>query len=307
MGENRRYIPEGEPTVVEVTNRTVQGRFLLRPSLEMNEMIVGALARAQRKYGVAVHGYVFLSNHYHLTVTVRSAKQLAQFVGYFQSKVAKEVCRLYGWSDKVWARRYKHIVVFDEGAQHQRLAYLLENSCKEGLVESPLEWPGVHCAKPLVRGKREVRGTWFNRTKLWAAKQRTEEVSIRTFMEPEILELTPMPVWAEMSEEAYASHVAELVEQVERATSQRHRQEGTEPLGAAEICRQDPLRRPVNIKKEAAPFVHATTKAARLTFRSAYNAFVAACATATERLRATGDTSSFPAGAFLPPLAIDTG
>ena len=158
MGEQRRYIPDGERPVVEVTNRIIQSRFLLRPGPELNKIVVGAIARAQKKYGVEVHGYVFLSNHYHLIATVDSAKQLSAFVGYFQSKIAKEICRLYGWKDKIWARRYRHIVLLDENAQHKRFLYLLENSCKEGLVASPLDWPGAHCAKPLVRGEMEVQG-----------------------------------------------------------------------------------------------------------------------------------------------------
>jgi len=286
MVENRRYIPDGELTVVEITNRTIQSRFLLRPGTELNAVIIGAIARAQRKYKVAVHGYVFLSNHYHLIVTVRSARQLARFVGYFQSKVAKEVCRLHDWRDKVWARRYRHIVIVDEHEQLKRFRYLLENGCKEGLVASPLEWPGVHCAKPLAQAQMTVRGNWLHRTKLWVAKQRGEQVSLGDCVEQETLKLTPMPVWSDMTDAAYASSVAQLVEQIERATTDRHREGGTEPLGPTEVRRQDPHRQPVQTKRDPAPFVHASTKAARLAFRAAYNVFVAACTTATDRLQA---------------------
>jgi len=305
MGQVRRYIPEGERSVVATTNRTVQGRFLLRPSPELNDIIHGAIARAQRKYGVDVHGYVFLSNHYHMISSVTSAKQLSDFTGYFQSKIAKEVCRLHGWSDKVWARRYKHFVMIDEDAQAEGFRYLLRNSCKEGLVDSPLHWPGVHCAKALVQGMRSVAGKWLNRTRLWAARQRNREISTRDFEEPETLELTALPVWSEMTEKAYTEHVADLIEEVERETAEQHREAGTKPLGEKAILRQSPHRRPSRLEWRPAPFVHASTKAARLAFRAAYNAFVAACATATDRLRATGDTSAFPAGAFLPPIAVE--
>ena len=69
MGRYRRYIPEGEPSVTSITNRTVQSRFLLRPGPELNEIVHGALARAQRRYEVEIHGFAFLSNHYHLHAT----------------------------------------------------------------------------------------------------------------------------------------------------------------------------------------------------------------------------------------------
>jgi len=304
MSMKRRYIPEGERTVVELSNRTVQSRLLLRPSPELNDVILGAIARAQRRYGVEVHGYVFLSNHFHLLASVTSAQQLSSFAGYFQSKIAKEVCRLHDWRDKVWARRYRHVAVLDEEAQHERFLYLLENSCKEGLVESPLDWPGVHCAQVLARGFREAQGTWFDRTKLWAARQRRETVRSQDFMEAETLRLSALPIWAHMSNEQYASHVTTLVEEVERSTAQRHADSGNGSLGRQAVSRQDPHRRPTRTKREPAPFVHASTKAARLAFRAAYNVFMAACGTATERLRTAGDSSGFPVGAFLPPLAV---
>jgi len=306
MSMKRRFIPEGERTVVELSNRTVQSRFLLRPAPELNDAIHGAIARAQRKYDVEVHGYVFLSNHYHLLASVRSAQQLSAFAGYIQSKIAKEVCRLNNWRDKVWARRYRHIAVLDEDAQRERFVYLLENGCKEGLVASPLDWPGAHCAKALARGQRKVPGTWFNRTRLWAARQRREVVGSQEFMEPETLCLSALPVWAHLSDTEYAEHVSALAEEVGRQTTQRHAEARTQPLGRDSVCGQDPHREPVQTKRDPAPFVHATKRAPREAFRAAYDWFVSACAAATERLRATGDSSSFPPGAFLPPLPVDT-
>jgi hypothetical protein len=58
-----RFIPEGG-ALVEITDRTVQGRFLLVPSPELNDIILGVLGRAQRRYGVGLCGFVFLSNHH---------------------------------------------------------------------------------------------------------------------------------------------------------------------------------------------------------------------------------------------------
>jgi hypothetical protein len=82
---------------------------------------------------------------------------------YLQGNLAREVARLTGWEDKIWSRRYQAILVTDEeAAQVDRLKYLLENSCKEGLVDSPIHWPGVHCARALITGDR-VEGTWFDR------------------------------------------------------------------------------------------------------------------------------------------------
>jgi len=56
---------------VEITDRTVQSRFLLVLSAEINDIILGVLGRAQRLNGVGLCGFVFLSNHFHLLLRAR--------------------------------------------------------------------------------------------------------------------------------------------------------------------------------------------------------------------------------------------
>jgi hypothetical protein len=64
MGAMRklRYVPE-EKTLVEVTDRTIHGRFLLLPTPQLKKIITGALGRAQRLHGVRIFGFACLSNH----------------------------------------------------------------------------------------------------------------------------------------------------------------------------------------------------------------------------------------------------
>ena len=63
MSRHLRFIPDGG-ALVEVTCRTVQGRLLLAPSPQLNDIILGVLGRAQRLYPVEIAGYVFVSNHF---------------------------------------------------------------------------------------------------------------------------------------------------------------------------------------------------------------------------------------------------
>ncbi|NJL29338.1 MAG: hypothetical protein HC897_16355 [Thermoanaerobaculia bacterium] len=58
MARKNRFIPQGG-ALVEVTCRTIQSRYLLTPSQELNEIIVGILARAQRRHPVRVCGLTF--------------------------------------------------------------------------------------------------------------------------------------------------------------------------------------------------------------------------------------------------------
>src|SRR3954462_10076672 len=63
MGRKLRYLPEGG-ALVEVTCRTLQGRLLLRPDPELNDIAAGILGRSQRLYPVDIVGYIVMSTHY---------------------------------------------------------------------------------------------------------------------------------------------------------------------------------------------------------------------------------------------------
>ncbi len=120
-----RFIPEGG-ALVEVTCRTLQSRFLLRPNPAVNDIVVGVLGRAQRMYPIRVCSYAFLSNHFHLLLDVDDALQLASFMRYVNSNLARKIGRHVGWRDKIWARRYQAIVISsEEASQIERFRYVL--------------------------------------------------------------------------------------------------------------------------------------------------------------------------------------
>ena len=194
MGRRLRYIPL-EGAVVEVTNRTIQGRYLLRPGIELNRIVAGVVGRAQRLYGVEVHACAFLSNHFHLLITVQCARQMASFMRYFQGYLAIEVGKLHHWNGPFWQRRYQHAMVSEEEpAQVGRLRYLLENSCKENLVDSPLDWPGLHSAQALLEGT-PLPGIWINRTRGRQETKRGGPYDPNCCREAESVVFSPLPCW----------------------------------------------------------------------------------------------------------------
>lgn len=301
MARRIRFIPEGG-ALVEVTCRTVQGRFLLKPTRELKSIAIGVLARAQRLYPVEIHAFVFLSNHYHLLLSVEDALQLARFMNYFNSNLAREAGRLHRWREKFWGRRYQAIVVSDEeGAQMDRLRYLLSHGCKEGLVARPRDWPGANCVMALTKGHL-LSGLWFDRTREYAARSRGEDFDHLQYASCETMELDPLPCWRHLSEKRYGSRVRELVIQIESDTADRHAREGSGPLGAETILSQNPHHRPQRLKKAWAPAFHAATKAARRDLVEAYGWFVSAYREAAEKLRQGNRRVPFPEGCFPPRL-----
>ena len=286
--------------MVEVTLRTVQGRFLLRPSPKLNELVTGVIGRGQRKYGMRVHALVVLSNHAHLALSPQSPQQLAAFMGFVAGNIAREAGRLHGWREKFWSRRYRAIVVsHEEEAQVERLAYIRGHSVKEGLVDQPHHWPGVHCARALLTGS-VLAGTWFDRTAEYEARRRGEVVGTHRFGESEQVTLSPIPCWAELDHATYRRRIAELIV---KTTAEARRLRGARTiLGKRAILAQHPHSTPMHCDRSPAPLVHAASKAIRTMLRAAYYEFVAAFREAAARLRRGDRLVRFPAGAFPPPL-----
>src|SRR3954467_369458 len=301
MSRHLRFVPEGG-ALVEVTCRTIHGRLLLRPSQQLHEIVAGILARAQRTFQVRLCGYCFASNHYHLLLDVDSAQQLAGFMGYVNSNLAREAGRLADWRDKFWSRRYQAILVStEETAQIGRLKYVLSHGPKEGLVERPTDWPGLHVAKDLAEG-RAIEGYWFDRTQEYAARRRRETFDRLRFATRETLILSPLPCWKGLSEAAWRQRAAALVAEIESEFAAQRTKTGRQPLGVSAVLSQHPHDRPQRSKKSPAPFVHAASRQVRRELYDAYRWFVATYRTAAEKLRAGDLTACFPAGSFPPAL-----
>lgn len=301
MGRNPRYIPQGG-ALVEVTCRTVQGRLLLRPSRKLNETVIGALARARKLYPVELSGAVYLSNHCHLLVWVEEVEHLAGFMGHLNGNLAREVCRLHGWSDKVWARRYQAIPVSDEHeAQVARFKYLLSQGVKEGLVARPHHWPGVHCAKSLLSGE-PLEGFWFDRTRESASRRRGERCGPYDHAEEEILTFHKLPCWRHLNDEDYRRRVANLVEEIEQEGSVMRRERAIFLPGAKALRRQNPHAPVAPPERRATPQLHAFHKRVRHEMRQAYGLFLAAYREAARQLRNGERRVRFPPGCFPPGL-----
>ncbi len=285
--------------------------MLLAPTPFCREIALGVLARAARLYPVEVHAFAFLSNHYHLLLSVESAHRLAEFMAYLNSNLAREVGHLVRWRERFWGRRYQAIVVSEEEpAQVARLRYVLAHGCKEGFVARPLEWPGANSARALLSGQ-VISGRWFDRTLEYRARKKRLPVDPQAFASEETLQLAPLPSWRHLSPESYQQEISLLLEEIERATARELVASGREPLGRDSVQRQNPHFEPDRLKKGPAPLLHAASKAARESFRDSYRQFVAAFRAAANRFRLGELTIEFPAGSFPPAPrfvpATDTG
>lgn len=303
MPRRKRFVPSR--ALVEVSARTTQARYLLRPSPELNRRFIGVLARARRRYDVRVHAVVCMSNHWHALLSPKNAWHLARFMNFVQGNLAKEAGDLHDWDGPFWSGRYHAVLVSDEPEiQYRRLSYCLAQGAKEGLVARPELWPGVHSVHALRDGE-PLRGIWYDRTAhCLACRRRGAAPDLNEFASEELLELDPLPYWkAEgLSETEIRRRVADMVDTITLDAAAEHRAGGTRPSNPRVFLRVHPHERPKKTKRSPAPLVHAATREVRQLFREAYAIFLEAYQDAAALLRGGVSGVQFPEGSFPPGL-----
>ena len=291
--------------LVEITTRTFQGRYLLRPSDEVNRTILGVLGRAQRRTEIDICGFTFLSNHYHMLVVPESTKQLSEFMGFVNGNIARKVGLLHDWRGKLWDRRYQHIIVSDEPeAQIRRLRYLLSQGVKEGLVRNPEDWPGVHCVSHLLGGQDEVKGgVWRDQTAEYNARRSGKVLTLEDFLFEELVRLRPIPCWESLTRVERCGQVKELLKEIEGMARQRREETGRAPLGKKRILLRVPDHRPEKVERSPAPAFHAVARGHYEKLRELYQEFLEEYRDSVEKLKEGVHGVVFPAGCFPPRLA----
>jgi REP element-mobilizing transposase RayT len=310
MGRSPRFLPS-TGALVEVTYRTIQGRFLLKPSPALNELVLGVLARAQSFCETELIGIVVLSNHLHLLLWVPNQAHLSKLMEHFGGNAAREVNRLHDWKGSLWERRYTGICVTEEpAAQIERLDYLLSQAVKDQLVERVEQWPGIHFGQFLLQGRSLMVGKWVDRTKKYRlgmqrkAKKKKEdrEVHPDEYTTTLTVELKPLPCLRHLGWGGYVRFVTERIREAEKQAALERELCGIEVVGEEGVRRRNPQTRPNRVKESPAPRVHAASKKVRLEWREAFGMFLVAYREAAELLRKGVTDAPFPEGCFPPGL-----
>ena len=290
--------------VYEITSRTIQQRFLLRPSVESKRVVDGIIGCAQELYpSIVIYSYIFMSNHWQMLVGTDSGEELAAFKGYIGGMVSREMGRLHGWSGPLFAAPARTIPIVDEEALVDRFRYVMSNSVKEGLVASPLEWPGASSVAGLL-GAMSIVGYRVSRDLERRAKSRKR--AMRAGEQPvsqPVVRLSPLPMWAHLSPEALREKHSEIVAMVIVDSEKTRR--GKPPLGVQNVLAINPHDRPSNPKRDPAPLCHGTTQKIRGGFRYLYRQFAIAFRAATGMVTATVPemiANKFPYGSYPRPL-----
>lgn len=280
-----------------VTVRCIQGRLLLRPSRETNEVLAGILARAARLCSVELFGFVFASNHFHLIVRAPEGN-LPRFMQFLLSNISKKVGWISNWRGSFWERRYSSQPILDDEALFGRVRYVLAHGVKERLVRRCAEWPGLS-SLTMMLGDATRSAKWFNWTRRWNSRHTGGRDRFGDeWVEREQLTLTTLPQLAARSVAARRRIWQQTTAAIEREASL----DPSPVLGVRAVLAQSPHFRPARPARRPRPLCHASTRGLRELFRERYRDFV------TDFLRASADwrrgflEAVFPEGAFRPFL-----
>jgi REP element-mobilizing transposase RayT len=125
-----------------ITRRCFDRRFLLRPSALVNSVFEYTLAQKATKYGILLHAYCVLSNHFHVVLTDPHGR-LPAFQRDLASTIARALNASHGRREYFWAPgSYSAVALPTADTVLDKMAYVLANPVVAGLVRRGAEWPG---------------------------------------------------------------------------------------------------------------------------------------------------------------------
>ena len=309
-----RFIPEdyrnwtdsyGRPiAVVEVTIRTLLGMFLLKPTKQNRDLIIGVMAHVQSRLKFDVYAYAWLSNHGSYLIGVTGSDHQAAIMQEIHSQLARELGRpeYSNWNGAFWGRRGRPILVADEADQIQRLKYCLANATKEHLVTRPERWPGAHAAKALC-GTMTDKGVWIDRTKLDALKRLANsdnKLCLQACTQTVTLTLSKLPCLAHLTDLEYQEEMKSLCREIADEAAEDRRLSGASVIGIKRLLRYSPHHVPDTLERSPAPIIHSHCSKFRAAFKAAYKDFVGGYRAALNEFLYGVGARLFPEGGLAP-------
>ena len=101
------------------------------------QSLLAMLEENARKFQVAIHAYVLMSNHFHLLATPETAQGIPQTMQAVGRRYVRYFNQRYGRTGTLWEGRYKSTLVQTERYLLACMAYIDLNPVRAGLVAGP--------------------------------------------------------------------------------------------------------------------------------------------------------------------------
>ncbi len=137
MARQPRLTLAGYPHHIIQRGNNRQAIFL---SSGNRQFLLDLLKENAEKFGVAIHAYVLMDNHFHLLATPQTADALPQMM----QAVGRRYVRLFndsnGRTGTLWEGRYKSTVIQTDRYLLACMAYIDLNPVRAGLVSNPADF-----------------------------------------------------------------------------------------------------------------------------------------------------------------------
>lgn len=126
-----------------ITRRTLRRHHLFRPDSAIRQLYLYTLALSARQFGILVHAVTLMSTHEHLIVTDPDGRY-PEFLRRLHRLVSLGTKILRKWEGPTWDHESCSVVrLLTEQAIIEKLAYVMANPVKAGLVRYARDWPGI--------------------------------------------------------------------------------------------------------------------------------------------------------------------
>jgi putative transposase len=151
----RYHIPDQPLHIIQRGNN--RGPVFFDP--EDYRLYLGWLGEAAERYGVAIHGYVLMTNHVHLLATPRDAGAVSRMMQSLGRLYVRHVNREYRRTGTLWEGRYRAAPIEAEAHLLACLRYIELNPVRARMVRKPERYPwssyrthadGATAADPLL-------------------------------------------------------------------------------------------------------------------------------------------------------------
>lgn len=122
-----------------ITSRT-NGKRLFMHKKKDQKMLCRVIRRILLKYGVAIHAFAPMMNHFHMLIHIANDSDLSQVIGEIKCTYAKYYNKKYGICGHFWGDRFRSTIIEDDRHALACLRYIDRNPVKAGLVDHPAQW-----------------------------------------------------------------------------------------------------------------------------------------------------------------------
>ena len=105
------------------------------------EMLLSLLADNAAKFGVALHAYVVMSNHFHLVATPEAADSIPSMMQAVGRRYVRHFNDSQGRTGTLWEGRYRCAVIQADRHMLACMAYIDLNPVRAGMVADPADYP----------------------------------------------------------------------------------------------------------------------------------------------------------------------